>query len=251
VEPSGGDPGAYLRGQFAGAVPTWYVPVGASSPFLGSYQSEHVTALSLDLNIMQGFQAPDRFLTLDLRSSFGTGDFSKGLEAFYIGADISNFQPGWSHYDFSLPASSAAIPSGWTLLRGDGSAASASDWGRLMSDVETLGFELGAPGYALPESRSVGPRVRQSIHLYQHGAGTCSDRHRRGRTASAGLSTAAGTEINPLSSIREKLQNTCLRALHPLSSSTRHLDGTGFTATNWRSNSGCSVISQLHRNTEL
>jgi uncharacterized protein (TIGR03382 family) len=126
------------------------VPVGASSPFLGSYQSERVTALSLDLNIMQGFQAPDRFLTLDLRTSFGTGDFSKGLEAFYIGADISNFQPGWSHYNFSLPASSAAIPSGWTLLRGDGAAASANDWGRLMSDVESLGFELGAPGYAYP-----------------------------------------------------------------------------------------------------
>src|SRR5260370_20075554 len=57
VEPSGGDPGAYLRGQFAGAVPTWYVPVWASSPVLGSYQSERVAALSLDLNMMQRIQA--------------------------------------------------------------------------------------------------------------------------------------------------------------------------------------------------
>src|SRR5947207_11193748 len=38
IEPSGGNPRAYLHGQVDAAVPTWYVPLGTTSThFLGNY----------------------------------------------------------------------------------------------------------------------------------------------------------------------------------------------------------------------
>ena len=58
VESSGGNPGAYLHGQVAAAVPTWYVPLfQRHTQFLGNYAEHHVGSLSFDLNIFAGTQA--------------------------------------------------------------------------------------------------------------------------------------------------------------------------------------------------
>jgi len=103
IEPSGGNPGAYLHGQFAGAIPTWYVPIGTTDThFLGNYYADRVSEMSFDVNIFAGTQVPNRNMTLDLRTTLGTGDFSKGLEAYYVGTDISTFPVGWNTYDLSL-----------------------------------------------------------------------------------------------------------------------------------------------------
>jgi hypothetical protein len=151
IEPTGGNSGAFLHGQFAGAVPTWYVPYGtANTHFLGNFYADHVTEMSFDINIFSGTQAPDRNMTLDLRTTLGTGDFTKGLEAYYVGTDISILPKGWHTYDYKLNATSSVIPAGWVLLRGNGSPGTAADWRKLMSDVETLGVELGTPGFAYP-----------------------------------------------------------------------------------------------------
>lgn len=151
IERGGGNPGAYLHGQVSAAVPTWYVPWGtAPTHFLGNYYAEKVSLLSFDLNIFSGFQAPQRAVTLDLRTTLGTSDFSKGLEAYKIGTDISTLPAGWQTYSFSLLAVSEVIPPGWVLLRGDGTAGTNADWRLLMRDVETIGFELGKPGFAYP-----------------------------------------------------------------------------------------------------
>jgi len=151
IEPSGGNPGAYLHGQVFTPVPTWYVPIGTSpTHFLGNYYGQHVSGISFDLDIFSGTQAPNRAVTLDLLTTLGTGDFTQGLEAYNIGADISVLPDGWKNYSFSLAADSPVIPPGWVLVRGDGTAATNADWRRLMENIETVGFELGKPGFAYP-----------------------------------------------------------------------------------------------------
>ena len=151
IEASGGHPGAYLHGQVFTPVPVWYVPLGTSpTHFLGNYSAQGVGGISFDLNIFSGTPAPDRAVTLDLLTTLGTGDFSQGIEAYKIGANISTLPVGWKEYSFSLDAASTSIPPGWVVLRGDGSAGTDADWQRLMQDVETIGFELGKPGFAYP-----------------------------------------------------------------------------------------------------
>ena len=151
IEGSGGNPGAYLHGQVFTPVPVWYVPFATSAThFLGNYYTQHVEGISFDLNIFSGTEAPNRAVTLDLLTTLRTGDFSQGLEAYKIGANISTLPIGWKHYSFSLDATSTSIPSGWVVQHGDGSPGTDADWRRLMQDVETIGFELGKPGFAYP-----------------------------------------------------------------------------------------------------
>ena len=149
IEPNGGNPGAFLHGQVASSVPTWYVPAGTQTDFLGDYFEKGVVGMGIDLNIFVGNNEPSRTLTLDLRTTQGTGDFfTNGIEAYYIGPDISNNTPGWVSFDFSLDARSQFIPAGWTVYRAPGVPGTFLDWQTLMHNVETVGFELGQPGFA-------------------------------------------------------------------------------------------------------
>jgi hypothetical protein len=151
IEPDGGNPGPYLHGQVDSAIPTWYVPLDtAPTHFIGNYAAHEVGGMSFDLNIFDGLQVPDRNVTLDLETTFGTGDFSKGVEAYYIGSDISRLPQGWHTYAFPLDSTSATIPPGWVVLKGNGKKGTDADWQALMQDVETLGVELGTPGYFYP-----------------------------------------------------------------------------------------------------
>jgi hypothetical protein len=147
IQPSGGDPGAYIRGNVESATPTWYVPLGTATDFLGDYYSMGVTKMSADINIFVGNQEPNRTLTLDLLSTFGTGDFINEVEAYYIGPNISENVPGWVKYQFTLDARSQRIPAGWVVTHG-GLPGTKFDWQNLMRNVETLGFVLGQPGFA-------------------------------------------------------------------------------------------------------
>jgi hypothetical protein len=175
IEPSGGNPGAYLHGQVFTPVPVWYVPLGTSpTHFLGNYYAQQVGGISFDLNIFSGTQAPNRAVTLDLLSTLGTGDFSQGLEAYKIGANNSALPVGWKQYSFSLDTTSTSIPPGWVVLRGDGNPGTDADWRRLMQDVETIGFELGKPGFAYPALNGwdLGlDNVRISQHTSESGPG--------------------------------------------------------------------------------
>lgn len=151
IETSGGNPGAYLHGQVDAAIPTWYVPLNTRPDhFLGNYAARQVGALSFDLNIFAGSEVPDRNVTLDLQTTFHTGDFSKGVDAYYIGANISHFPVGWRTYSFPLDATSTTIPPGWVVTKGNGQPGTDADWQALMGDVETIGLELGTPGYFYP-----------------------------------------------------------------------------------------------------
>ena len=152
IEPTGGNPGAYLHGTVDAAVPTWYVPMDtAPTHFLGNFAARGVGALSFDIIIYSGSEVPDRNVTLDIETTFGSGDFSKGVDAYYIGTDISHFPPGWETYSFPCDATSTTIPPGWVVTRGNGKAGTGADWQALMQDVEDLGVELGTPGYFYPD----------------------------------------------------------------------------------------------------
>ena len=151
LETDGGNPGAYLRASADAAVPTWYVPLGTEpTVFLGDYAHKRVGTLTFDLNIFGGVEVPDRNVTLDLNTTLGTGDFGKGVDAYYVGHNISHLPVGWHTYAFPVNAASPTIPPGWVVTRGDGSPGTDADWQALMKDVETLGVELGTPGFFYP-----------------------------------------------------------------------------------------------------
>src|SRR6266705_3299596 len=72
------------------------------------------------------------------------------VDAYYVGTDISHFPPGWQTYSFRIDAASPVIPPGWVVTRGNGRPGTDADWQALMRDVETVGLELGTPGYFYP-----------------------------------------------------------------------------------------------------
>jgi hypothetical protein len=74
IEPTGGNPGAWLHGQVSAAVPTWYIDQPAGNPFTGDYAAEGIRSFRFDLTISGGIQVPDRLLTLHLFTTLGTGD---------------------------------------------------------------------------------------------------------------------------------------------------------------------------------
>jgi hypothetical protein len=151
LETDGGNPGAYLRASADAAVPTWYVPLNTPTKFfLGDFAANRIATLSVDLNIFSGVEVPDRAVTLDLNTTLGTGDFTKGVDAYYVGRNISQLPTGWHTYAFPVNATSTTIPPGWVVTKGDGSPGTDADWQALMHDVETLGVELGEPGFFYP-----------------------------------------------------------------------------------------------------
>jgi len=151
IEPDGGNPGPYLRATADAAVPTWFVPLDTpNTHFLGNFALHKVGTLAVDIDIFSGVEVPDRAVTLDLNTTLGTGDFGKGVDAYYIGADISKLPVGWHTYEFPINASSPTIPLGWVVTKGDGRPGTDADWQALMGDVETLGVELGEPGFFYP-----------------------------------------------------------------------------------------------------
>jgi hypothetical protein len=152
IETDGGNPGPYLHGQVNSSIPTWYVPVGTATKFfVGDYAAKGVSGLSFDVNIFEGFQVPNRNVTLDLLTSLGTGDFGQGVEAYYIGADISKLPVGWHTYTFRFDATSQTIPPGWVVInRATDQNGTDADWQALMHDVETIGLFLYNPQYLYP-----------------------------------------------------------------------------------------------------
>jgi len=151
IEPDGGNPGPYLHAMADAAVPTWYVPLDTPTAyFLGNFAEKKVGTLAVDIDIFSGVEVPDRAVTLDLETTLGTGDFSQGVDAYYIGTDISHFPVGWQTYEFPINAASTTIPPGWVVTKGNGRPGTDTDWQALMGDVETLGVELGEPGFFYP-----------------------------------------------------------------------------------------------------
>ena len=151
IEPDGGNPGPYLHAMADAAVPTWYVPYLTPTIFLGNYAAKRVGTLAVDLDIFSGVQVPDRAITLDLNTTLGTGDFSKGSTPITsaptsrnsrsAGTPVSSRSSLLAHHPARLGRNQRQRPARHRYrLAG------------AMQDVETLGVELGEPGFAIPSA---------------------------------------------------------------------------------------------------
>jgi len=150
IEPSGGNPGPYLHGQVSTAIPTWFINNPAGNPFVGNYAAEGVTSFSFDMKISGGVQVPGRNMTLHLFTTLGTGNPSQGIEAYFVGTDISTFPIGWHNYAYSIDAASLSIPAGWVVMKGNGNPGTGADWHNLMTHIENVTMALGTPGFFYP-----------------------------------------------------------------------------------------------------
>lgn len=95
-----------------------------------------------------GLAVPDRNITLDFSTTLWTGDFSKGVDVYYVGTDISKLPVAGYTYEFPVDAASLTIPAGWIATKGNGKPGTDADRQALMRDVETADVKLGTPGYA-------------------------------------------------------------------------------------------------------
>jgi hypothetical protein len=89
-------------------------------------------------------------LTFHLFTTLGTGDPAQGIDAYELGSDISDYQPGWNSYAYAVDAASQTIPAGWVVTEGNGQAGTDADWRALMGHIEDVHMELGQPGYFYP-----------------------------------------------------------------------------------------------------
>ena len=155
IEPSGGNPGAYLQqGDFSTHTPTWttasprYQPgvnddFKVDSIYTGDWAGISVISLSADINIIQtAAWSTDRAVTLRLLQMDETG-FTVNYEATYTLPDLPDIPPvDWQTYSFPVDANSPTIPPGWVFTHGDGTPASDAEWAILMSRIDLTSMGL-------------------------------------------------------------------------------------------------------------
>lgn len=158
-----GNPGRYLRdSSLVDFVPRASTSFGVQSVFTGDYRSRNVASVGIDMAIasVDGF-VEGRKVTLILLNDNGTPhDLTDDWGAFTVTnlpipntgvAGILNTTDilQWASYDIAVPSQSATLPEGWSwvsrnYVRRNGS------WGRLMRDVDHIGFILGDPALRYP-----------------------------------------------------------------------------------------------------
>ena len=163
IEPSGGNPGAYLQqGDFSTHTPTWasvstrYQPgfnddFKVNSIYTGDWAAIGVISLRADLNIIQAAAwGTDRAVTMQLLQMDETG-FNVNFEATYTLPDLPDVPPvGWQTYSFPVDANSSTVPPGWVFTHGDGTPASDAEWAILMSRIDLTSIGFYKPGFAYP-----------------------------------------------------------------------------------------------------
>ena len=162
IEPSGGNPGAYLQqGGFSTAVPIWasvstrYQP-GVNDPYkvdsiyTGDWTTLGVTTLTVDLNVIQvATWATDRATTLELLQMDETG-FNVTYDATYTLPDLPDPPVGWQTYSFPINANSPIIPDGWVCTHGDGSPCTDPEWSQFLHRVDLTSVGFYKPGFVYP-----------------------------------------------------------------------------------------------------
>jgi hypothetical protein len=162
IEPSGGNPGAYLQqGGFSTSIPTWasvstrYQPgvnddFKVDSIYTGDWTSLGVTSISADLNVIQvATWATDRAVTLELLQMDETG-FNVNYDATYTLPDLPQPPVGWQTYSFPVDANSPTIPQGWVFTRGDGTPGTDAEWSPFLHRVDLTSIGFYKPGFAYP-----------------------------------------------------------------------------------------------------
>jgi hypothetical protein len=162
IEPSGGNPGAYLQqGGFSSSIPTWASistrfqpgfpdPYKIDSIYTGDWTTLGVTSLTVDLNVIQvATWATDRAVTLELLQMDDTG-FNVNYDATYTLPDLPEPPVGWQTYSFPVDANSPTIPQGWVFTRGDGTPGTDAEWSPFLRRVDLTSIGFYKPGFAYP-----------------------------------------------------------------------------------------------------
>ncbi|HEX5042618.1 MAG TPA: hypothetical protein VFV75_06910 [Candidatus Polarisedimenticolaceae bacterium] len=160
IQPDGGNPGAYLRDStLVTFTPRASTSFGVASAFTGDYAARGVTSVGIDLAVASASgNYTGRTLTLILLNDNGTPDDLSDDWGAYTVTPLDLPPSGvigfvdllqWRSYDVSVPVTSRTLPPRWkwisrNTLRPNGS------WGRLMRDVDHVGFEFGDPELRYP-----------------------------------------------------------------------------------------------------
>lgn len=132
IEPTGGNPGAYLHGEHCCA----YFPIAFNtSSFTANYQQAGLASLGIDLITVEGYQYPVVLMLLNDNDTPQGGD---DWGAFVFGPDGPVPGDGWLSYDFIVPAQETTLPPGWSMCGVD-------RWAELMQDVDEVRFMIGDP----------------------------------------------------------------------------------------------------------
>jgi hypothetical protein len=149
IEPSGGNPGPYLRSPgidtFAPRPHTQ--PFGVVSEFTGDFRARKVTQVGMDLiTHYVDFSAADRNFSVILYSDNNTpADFDDDWGAYFVGADlIPEPGDGWRSFSFDIPSQETSLPAGWGFIQ-FGSSPPPFDWNALITKVRQLQFFYGDP----------------------------------------------------------------------------------------------------------
>lgn len=158
-----GNPGWYVRdSQLLTFTPRASTSFGVQSVFTGNYSARNVASLGIDMAIAYADTGlGNRTVTLILLNDNGTpGDLGDDWGAFTVtdlpipptgiaGITASTDILQWVKYDVPVPAHSVTLPEGWTWISRNWARRNGS-WGRLMRDVDHVGFILGDPALRYP-----------------------------------------------------------------------------------------------------
>jgi len=160
IEVEGGNPGAYLRDRtLVSFTPRASTSFGVASAFTGDYMGRGVTSVGIDLAVPNASgNYTGRTLTLILLNDSGTpGNLEDDWGAYTV-TSLPLPPPGvigfadilqWRSYDIPVPAGSRTLPAGWRWIARNTVRPNGS-WGRLMRDVDHLGFQFGDPELLYP-----------------------------------------------------------------------------------------------------
>ncbi|MEM9382283.1 MAG: hypothetical protein AAGB93_20170, partial [Planctomycetota bacterium] len=148
IEPTGGNPGAYLEldNFTSGPATCHYVEIfpDRSGPGLlhsGDWRAAGVGSVSIDLDVQQGLYLGD--LTLRLVSDPGTpGTTSDDCVLSILLPMAGAGAAGWRTYTFDVPTAQATLPPGWEVLAGSPCSPSLPDiaWNAVVRDVDWIEF---------------------------------------------------------------------------------------------------------------
>jgi len=118
VEPTGGNPGAWLHDSF---VDTFAPQPRTTQPsvFTGDLRHRGVSLIGVDLlTVLVDFSAEGRPLTLMLISDQGTpADPDDDWAAYLMGpTNVPLPGQGWLSYSFDVPTAERSLPAGWGTL---------------------------------------------------------------------------------------------------------------------------------------
>jgi hypothetical protein len=144
IEPTGGNPGWYLRlDNLAGPATCHWVEIFMNtwpSAYSGDYRALGLDVLGLDVNIVQGAYGGEWFVTL--ASDPGTPqDDSDDCMVKYFSLQVPPLAPGWTSYEFGIPVDSTTMPNAWVAEQSCGLSDDAL-WNAVITDVDYIVFRL-------------------------------------------------------------------------------------------------------------